>query len=209
MKTTFLTFVILLFAITGSFSQEEQKVKKNEFRLDLLEFFGSTFRMEYERELCEKSSLNIVFAPTALDNNQKEMYGIYAQVNPKFYYIAGKSKGVEHSLYFSPFASYRYFDISESYSEYQYPLGYNNPGVFIPIENNFIANSAMAGTLFGYKILCGDFFVLNIECGGGIRYVFNKAGNCSYAQVNQGFNNWNLGYSGIFPKFNLTMGFKF
>jgi hypothetical protein len=191
-----------------TFSQEDKKEKKNDFRLEMLHFIGSTFYAEYERSLCGNKAMNIVIAPTAIDNEDKQMYGIYVQVNPKFYYLAAEKEHNVQFLYFSPYAAFRYFDIKNIYSGYYDPWNpYPTPQVIT--EKTFIASSAGAGMLFGYKIVAGNFFILNFEAGGGIRYVFNKSGNSDYEEVNGGFNNWNLGYSGIYPRFNLTMGFKF
>lgn len=208
MKTNITVAILLIsFSITA-FSQETKKEKKNEFRLEMLHFIGSTFYAEYERSLCNDKAMNIVIAPTAIDNEDKQMYGIYVQMNPKFYYLAAEKEHNVQYLYFSPYAAFRYFDIKNIYSGYYDPWNpYPTPQVIT--EKTFIANSAGAGMLFGYKVVAGNFFIINFEAGGGIRYVFNKSGNSDYDQVNGGFNNWNLGYSGIYPRFNLTMGFKF
>lgn len=193
---------------SGISAQENQEVKNNEFRLELLNFIGSTFYAEYERRLSDDHGLNIVIAPTAIDNNNKTMYGMLVQVNPKLYFTIGKNNKSQQRIYFSPYANYRYLDISQT-STY-YPYNYYN-GTILPQTqtNTFIASSAGIGMLIGFKIEAGNFFIFNLEAGGGPRYVFNKSGNTSYNNVNEGFNNWNLGYSGIFPRFNMTMGFKF
>ncbi len=204
--------VILVLSFLSSLpvrSQEEEKVRKNEFKLDIFSFIGSTFYAEYERSMCANSAMNIVIAPTALDNNEKQLYGIYIQANPKFYYQVLETEHAGQFLYFSPYASFRYIDITATYSDYYYPLGYQSSGTLMVVENIFNAASAGAGVLFGYKIIAGNFIIINFETGGGLRYVFQKGGNCNYDQINDGYNNWNLGYTGIFPRFNLSLGFKF
>lgn len=209
MKILSVILILSFFASLPVRSQEEEKVKKNEFKLDLFSFIGSTFYAEYERSMSANNSLNIAIAPTALDNNEKQFYGIYLQVNPKFYYLTRGSEHNEQFLYFSPYASYRYFDISDTYYDYYYPLGYQYTGTQVIVENTFNASAAGAGVVFGYKIIAGNFFIMNFEAGGGMRYILEKGGNCNYDQVSEGYNNWNLGYNGIFPRLNLSLGFKF
>lgn len=205
MKKIVSIFLLSLLLAPAIYSQDNQEVKKNEFRLELLNFIGSTFYAEYERSISETKGLNFVIAPTAIENTEKSHFGILFQINPKLYYNIGKSKNSVQRLYFSPYANYRYLDIS---NENNY-TGYWTPPYNEPTSYNFIASSAGLGMLIGFKVEAGNFFVFNIEAGGGPRYVFEKGGNATYNEVNEGFNNWNLGYSGIFPRFNMTMGFKF
>ena len=175
----------------------------------MLNFIGSTFYAEFERAFGNNRAINIVIAPTAIDNNEEQRFGIYAQINPKFYVTLRDGKHSDQFFYFSPYGSYRYIDISQTYNEYVYPQNGQTVGTYVANERTFLASSGSAGLLFGYKIDMGNFFVINFETGGGIRYILNKSGNSTYDQVKGGFNNWNLGYSGIYPRFNLTMGFKF
>lgn len=199
----FSIFIFIIILQANTFAQTDSSdFKKNEFRMEFLNFIGSSFYAEYERFFCENKGINFVIAPTVLDNNEKKQFGILVQINPKLYYPTKNTEKTKQYFYFSPYLNYRYIDITE-YNNY-----YNNLS-YIPEKYNYIANIGGAGILIGLKTEFSNFFVLNIETGGGMRYVLNTAGNVNYDRVKGGFNNWNMGYSGIFPRINVTLGFKF
>ncbi len=188
-------FIIILSSILFSFSaynQEdtvEYKQKyRNAFKISPLYLYNSTFQFGIEIAATKKDGIVLFFwAPYRdRDNEIWEGYGLEFQF--RHYFHNKGSKSVFNRLYFSPFLSFKYSEITEDNSSEQKP----------DIEYKF--NNFNGGVIFGYNVIISQSFNLDFYFGGCIRKTFDD--------YNTRDDILQPGYNGIAPKIGFDLGFN-
>ena len=211
------------------------KAKKNSIKISPTAFAVSTFALSYERYISTSVSVQIsggyMSASKSSDksnNNGLNLFGTnnnntstptaskdkasggFAELMVKVYFLKGKS--VMSGLYFAPYGRYgqNSFEINRSITPYNNNY-YNNPYP-TPIQYpafKYTIESYEGGAVFGYQLIAGNAFVLDMYLGGGLK-VSNNSSPLFYQKSDRSFSILeSQDYTGIRPKVGFRIGFAF
>lgn len=187
--------------ITG-FSQENTIEYKNEIRLDAIELFRNTFMLTYERNINDKSSVQLSAGVILKENDSEIKNGGIVEIQYRLNRnMKRRVDTVNRNIvvYGAPFLKYRYLDAtSTSYFFYT-----NNLYQIIPDYSRklYYFSTISFGGLVGVKISFYKHIFIDLNFGGGIKYTKTN-----------GFKTDNMAdeaYTGVSPVGNITFGFKF
>ncbi len=215
MKKSLLT-LLLLVLVTGAFGQSNKSIQKdwyrNEIFLEPFRFFEGTFALGYQRNFSH-SAVSIMPSVTLKgesllgfeDSFYSELEGFGLESIYKVYFTQ-MPKWVQ--VYFGPYGAFRYLKEKNRLPEYIDVVDYphlNNRDLFTRY------NIMMGGVLFGVHFMWGRF-TLDINVGGGVRYPVVSGfradrNNAPLVYIPSGFGE--LGFKGIVPKANFTLGVAF
>ncbi len=191
---------LILFLPT--FSQEELPGlrKNNYFYIGPVDLVFNTVELGYERKLKNHNSIVFLggFKLSKRDNYFNRMGG-----NGEFQYrinlhynketISGLVKKYSTFAYFAPFFQYRYEDITDV-------TGSDING---DEYTHTIVNSGFAGLGFGFRLTAlENRFCANFFAGGGMKY-------SDVSGLNRYTDFFEVGYTGIAPKFGIELGINF
>lgn len=219
MKRLFLILALFLPAFIA-FSQvvsdnvpEQEPFYKHEYSFGVFQVFNGALSNGYEYHLSSNKSLRFELEIMYSDNldqngffgNDKRIGGMI-QAQYKYYVLGNKERPRRAfqlgGLYLGPFAKYRYLEIERyPYDNYYYDGSQNN---FDTEFDRF--NIGMAGVLFGIRFIFFQKIVIDGCVGGGLRVadVQNNGVKQSYKESSV-----DIGYSGIAPAGNFTVGIRF
>ena len=197
-----LAIALVTFLFTGTlFAQSRNVVKQvepvnnpNHILFSPLYFFDGTFMLTYER-LFRTGSIRITpsFKMQHLDDkDQSEGWGV--DVGYKFFL---KSRPNVPNFYVGPYALYKNIKLKVPYF-YE-----DGMGTFTRYDIDTY-NIMSAGVDTGIKFIFGRF-TLDMSIGGGFRYAFIDG----YTFENAGSEWKDIGYKGIVPRGNVSVGFTF
>lgn len=188
---------------------------KHEYSFGCFHIFAGAFNNGYEyhfsaikairfeteiiyRDNLEESSGGFLY------NNEKNVGGML-QLQYKYYILGDRTIEAflfdAGALYMGPFIKYRYHTI-ESYGDYN---TYSGTGTTGKLETDRF-HVGMAGVVFGGRLYFLKKIVLDMSVGGGLRMasIENNGDQQSYKS-----DPFDIGYSGIAPTGNFTIGIRF
>ncbi|MFY9116195.1 MAG: hypothetical protein WBK97_06285 [Bacteroidales bacterium] len=212
-----IVFTLLLISlITGAYSQNKKTNDNNWYRneifLEPIRFFEGTFALGYQRNF-RHSAVSVLPSITLKgesllgfeDSFYSEQEGFGLESIYKVYF-AQMPRWVQ--VYFGPYGAYRYLKEKNRLPDWidveDYPH-LNNRDLFTHY------NVMMGGVLFGAHFMWGRF-TLDINVGGGVRYPFVsgfRADGRNASLVSVPSNLWEMGFKGVVPKSNFTLGVAF
>ncbi|MDY0174387.1 MAG: hypothetical protein RBR62_04250 [Bacteroidales bacterium] len=215
MKKSLLT-LLLLVLVTGAFGQSNKPAQKdwyrNEIFLEPIRFFEGTFALGYQRNF-NHSAVSVLPSITLKgesllgfeDSFYSELEGFGLESIYKIYF-AQMPRWIQ--VYFGPYGAYRYLKEKNRLPDWIDVVDYphlNNRDLFTHY------NVMMGGVLFGVHFMWGRF-TLDINVGGGVRYPFIsgfRADGRNAPIVSVPSSLWEMGFKGIVPKSNFTLGVAF
>lgn len=200
-KKSFLLVFILSSLLFSVFAQQTVEINKNRnfFYVGPADLFFNTIQIGYEKQLKNTNSIALLggFKLSEKDGYKDRIGGngeIQYRIN-LLYDKQGLSKlttKFSTFAYFAPFFQYKYEEITDK--EYL-----DN----ISVSVVSIVNSYFGGAGFGCRLTgIENRFCLNAFVGGGLKYS-DLSGDKKYSDFFQ------VGYTGISPKFGFQMGIAF
>lgn len=202
MKKIMFCAILLLMAINAqaqSFHRNDWY--RNEFYMAPAYFFDGTFAVGYQHNF-STFALSLMPSITLQShygdyNNDAEGFGIEAIGKVFFSQMPRMAQ-----LYVGPYVGYRY--LNEMWTSSHLPVDESSIYTNSELETHY--NILNAGILFGVHFMWGRF-TLDLNCGGGVRYpeisgLRKQANNLAedFAEI---------GYKGVVPKGNVTLGIAF
>jgi hypothetical protein len=141
-----------------------------------------------------------------------DLLGVGLYLNQKLYLVNGLRESNKHHPYFSYGLSYRYSRIKYNYlpSDYQSTNGgdiyYTQPTKedLLPGTDKF--NIFGFNSFIGDKIHFGDYFVIDIYAGIGLKYTDKSTNALGARNYNRSI--FDYGYTGIHPVIGARLGFR-
>ncbi len=202
----FLLCAILLLMAVGAKAQSSHRNNwyRNEFFMAPAYFFDGTFAVGYQHNF-STFALSLMPSITLQSqygnyDNDAEGYGLEA-IGKVFFFKMPRAA----QLYVGPYLGYRY--LNEKWVSKTLPVP--DTSVYSSSELETHYNVLNAGILFGVHFMWGRF-TLDLNAGGGVRYPsvngLRTRTDCT-APVEEDFGE--IGYKGIVPKGNFTLGIAF
>lgn len=200
-KPFFLIIILAILLWKPTFSQETEKTDyKNEIGVGFFQFFVNTFYMGYEH-FFNSSSIVINGGFTLYEDYYEEAIGGSAEVQYRFYsrWANEKISFLQiDGLYLSPYANYKYIDLTE-YEEEWVGQTYHTT------KKHHIYPSLGGGVLIGIKFFIVERLTVDFNLGGGVKYTFKE----EERDLDYSYSLADPGYTGILPKANLVFGIRF
>lgn len=201
MKNLFIPGFILTLFLTPCFAQEADNVgNHNFFYVGPADLFFNTLQIGYEKELKNTNSIAL-FGGFKLSekNGYRDRIGGNGELQYRINLLYNKqgqtklTKNFSTFAYFAPYFQYRYEELTDKiYISDVYS-----------VNQISTVDSYFGGLGFGCRLTgMENRFCLNVFAGGGLKYS-DLLGDKKYSDFFQ------VGYTGISPKFGFQMGIAF
>ena len=219
----FRTGLVLLLGIcsivkTQAQVDDELPAKKNCFKFTPQTFVVSTFMLSYERYIASGVSLQVTGGIMSAQKNNDGTYtnssgsvdykdkdkasGGLVDGMLKYYFLKGRSH--MSGLYAGPYTRYSKNRFQINKSDYNPNTGYYDASTI-----DYHIETIEGGAVFGYQVVIGNAFVMDMFVGGGVK----SSNNTSPATYRRDDDRFHIlerqDYSGVIPRAGFRLGFVF